>query len=79
MEYLPLENLETLERVTYEESLAALCQSLDALISAHEHDIVHRDIKPENILVQSRNPLQIRLSDFGLSKVAVDLQTFCGA
>lgn len=78
MEYLPLGNLETLERITYEESLAVLCQSLDALTSVHELGIVHRDIKPENILVQSRNPLQIKLSDFGLSKATADLQTFCG-
>ena len=56
-----------------------LCQSLDALTSVHEQNIVHRDIKPENILVQSREPLHVKLSDFGLSKATAKLQTFCGS
>ena len=78
IEYLPLGSLDKLGRVTYEESLAVLCQSLDALTSVHEHGIVHRDITPANILIQSRNPLQIKLSDFGLSKATIDLHTLCG-
>lgn len=78
MEYLPLGNLKAQERITDTESLAILCQSLDALTSVHEDGIAHRDIKPENILIQSRNPLHIKLSDFGMSKASSDLQTFCG-
>ena len=58
--------------------MTILCQSLDALTSVHEDGIVHRDIKPENILVRSRNPLHVKLSDFGLSKATADLKTFCG-
>lgn len=64
--------------MTEQESLTILCQSLDALTSVHEDGIVHRDIKPENVLVRSRNPLHVKLSDFGLSKATADLQTFCG-
>ncbi|KAL8654598.1 MAG: hypothetical protein Q9210_001411 [Variospora velana] len=78
LEYLPLGNLKAQERITDTESLTILCQSLDALTAVHEDGIVHRDVKPENILIQSRNPLQIKLSDFGLSKASLDLQTFCG-
>ncbi|KAL8907053.1 MAG: hypothetical protein Q9207_001633 [Kuettlingeria erythrocarpa] len=78
IECLPLGNLKAQERITDTESLTILCQSLDALTSVHEAGIVHRDVKPENILIQSRNPLHIKLSDFGLSKVGLDLQTFCG-
>ena len=81
LEYLPLGNLENQHKqqsITDQESLIILCQSLDALTSVHENGIVHRDIKPENILVRSRNPFHVKLSDFGLSKATADLQTFCG-
>ncbi|KAF2744334.1 kinase-like protein, partial [Sporormia fimetaria CBS 119925] len=40
--------------------------------------IVHRDIKPENILVLSRSPFHIKLSDFGLAKAGSYLETRCG-
>ena len=81
LEYLSLGNLEdqhNQQSITDQESLIILCQCLDALTSVHEYGIVHRDIKPENILVRSRNPLYVKLSDFGLSKATADLQTFCG-
>lgn len=80
-EYIPLgtlKDINTQQRITDEEILTLLCQCLDALTSVHAHDIVHRDIKLENILVQSRDPFHIKLSDFGLSKATIDLKTFCG-
>lgn len=56
-----------------------ICSALQYL---HECDITHRDIKPENILVQSHDPLTVKLSDFGLSKRITNndayLKTFCG-
>lgn len=58
--------------------MAVLCQSLDALTSVHQKNITHRDIKPENFLVQSRIPLHIKLSDFGLAKATSNLETRCG-
>ena len=39
---------------------------------------MHRDIKPANILLQSRDPLHIKLTDFGLSRASDDLTTLCG-
>lgn len=33
----------------------------------HEHDYIHRDLKPENILLSSKNGLDIKIVDFGLS------------
>lgn len=43
----------------------------DALDYAHEHQIIHRDIKPSNVLIDGHGrPL---LTDFGISKVAGDL------
>jgi serine/threonine protein kinase len=78
LEYIPLGNLKDLQAITAEESLAVLCQSLDALDCVHDQGIVHRDIKPENILVETRDPLHIKLSDFGLSKATSSLKSFCG-
>ncbi|KAI0876496.1 kinase-like protein [Hypoxylon argillaceum] len=82
MEYVPLGNLQDAYQqspFSIPEVFEILHQSASALAYLHERSdpICHRDIKPENILVQSRHPLYIKLSDFGLSK-AGDLKTMCG-
>ncbi len=40
---------------------------LEALDFSHERGYIHRDLKPSNILVDSNN--QIKLADFGISKI----------
>ncbi len=66
--------------LTIEESMTVLCQGLSALQDLHgrKDPIVHRDIKPANILLQCRDPLYIKLADFGLSRAQADLATLCG-
>ena len=45
-------------------------QILEAVNYLHHHGICHRDLKPENILLSSMsNKFQLKLIDFGLSKV----------
>jgi serine/threonine protein kinase len=57
-------------------------QLLGALGYLHSQGVTHRDVKPDNILISSRSPLQVKLTDFGLSKVVDSeetfLRTFCG-
>ena len=48
-----------------EEVRRILCDVVDALAHAHDHDIVHRDIKPDNIFMVGKSAL---VTDFGVSK-----------
>lgn len=52
-----------------------------AITYMHRHGIVHRDLKPENlVLAEPRLDSQIKISDFGLSKIldSGDMITVCG-
>lgn len=57
-------------------------QILQALQYLHQRGITHRDLKPDNILMESDCPYIFKLSDFGLSKIVNNketfLKTFCG-
>jgi len=74
MELLPGRDLEsaieTRGPLPVRESVAILRQVLGALEAAHARGIVHRDLKPANVfLVGDRDATQVRLLDFGISKM----------
>jgi calcium/calmodulin-dependent protein kinase I len=57
-------------------------QIVSAVSYLHDMNIVHRDIKPENILLKKKGTLELKLADFGLSKMfdaTVRMQTTCGS
>ncbi|RDW74570.1 serine/threonine-protein kinase [Aspergillus mulundensis] len=85
MEYVPCGELSTYlhNMVNIPEDMVKTIarQVLHALKYLHKRRITHRDIKPDNILIASHEPLKVKLSDFGLSKVTQEetfLKTFCG-
>ncbi|KJZ72591.1 hypothetical protein HIM_07950 [Hirsutella minnesotensis 3608] len=86
MEYVPGGDLGRLiaEDGAFPEHMAQTMarQLLSALGYLHANNITHRDVKPDNILIKTIEPLDVKLTDFGLSKI-VDtdhtfLTTFCG-
>lgn len=85
MEYVPGGELSTYlqshSKIPEEMVRTITRQLLRALHYLHKRRITHRDIKPDNILIASLDPLRVKLSDFGLSKVTQEetfLKTFCG-
>lgn len=86
MEFVPhgelSQELRRLGKIPEPDAQQITKQILRALDYLHRRNITHRDIKPDNILIASRSPLVVKLSDFGLSKCVTDqetfLKTFCG-
>jgi serine/threonine protein kinase len=86
MEYVPGGDLGSLinkyGRLQELEVKSMATQLLSALKYLHGQGITHRDVKPDNILIHSHRPFQVKLTDFGLSKMVDSedtfLRTFCG-
>ncbi|MBW2536428.1 MAG: serine/threonine protein kinase [Deltaproteobacteria bacterium] len=80
MEYLEGESLAGLLERAGSVNLGAACgivtPVLKALSAAHKAGIVHRDLKPENIFLSypEDGPPEVKLIDFGISKVTQEAQ-----
>jgi serine/threonine protein kinase len=59
-------------RYSEDDARVIFSQMLSAISYLHEQGIVHRDLKPENVLLRSPGALNIKISDFGLSRILGD-------
>ncbi len=74
MEYIDGEDLKILlrriGRLPQDKGVEIAQQLCAGLAAAHERGVLHRDLKPANIMLDGRG--QVRITDFGLAKLAVD-------
>jgi hypothetical protein len=61
-----------------ERARRVLAEVAEALAALHECQVIHRDLKPENVLVRTLEPLDLVLTDFGISSVQAATQLFTG-
>ena len=60
--------IDQLGHLSVPDSVLVTTLCAEALLHAHEADLVHRDIKPDNVLVTKSG--QVKVADFGLAKAA---------
>ena len=74
MEYIDGEDLKVLlrriGRLPGDKGVEIAQQLCAGLAAAHDKGVLHRDLKPANIMLDGRG--QVRITDFGLAKLAVD-------
>jgi hypothetical protein len=79
LEYIPGGTLADLMRsgpLSRDDVRRIASEIADSLNGIHVHHILHRDLKPENVLVRSREPLELALTDFGISSISEATQRF---
>lgn len=79
LEYVPGGTLEDLMRagpLPRSDIRRIVKEIADALNGIHAQRILHRDLKPENVLIRSRAPLELALTDFGIASLAAATQHF---
>jgi hypothetical protein len=75
-EYGTLRDVFAKQPVSEEVLTTVVRQLAAALAYLHSIGLIHRDLKPENILVRSVSPLQLVLSDFGISSLSTATHHF---
>lgn len=86
MEYVPLGDLgryvQRYGPLPEQSAVKTAKQLTSALGYLHSQNITHRDVKPDNILIHAQDDFTVKLTDFGLSKMVDNeqtfLRTFCG-
>lgn len=53
-----------------------LCQMASGLDYIHSHQLAHRNIKPSNVLISGTQSVQLKWSDFGLSKTMGECRSY---
>src|SRR5687768_12019842 len=79
LEYVPGGTLEDQLRsgpLPREDVRRIVAEIADALNGIHAHRILHRDLKPENVLIRSKAPLELALTDFGIASLSDATQHF---
>ena len=74
LEYCPCGSLRDLikaegPRVAEGTVREVLRELMEALAHLHSRNIIHKDVKPDNILIRQRLPLDLVLTDFGISSI----------
>ncbi len=67
--YLFLPGLHTLCQWNLSSLLEVFRQVVAGIAHVHDSGIVHRDLKADNVVVCSRDPLQVKITDFGSAVV----------
>ena len=61
--------------VSYEKIINIMKQITAGIDYLHANGVIHRDIKPQNILLYSKSPILIKLTDFDVSKFIEEYAT----